>query len=347
MSGGWPAKTTYRCSRPPSATVIRSRYDFRGGDCLNTANHRLVTHAALARLPPQYPLLPAQLDAVVLGNILSDANLGSSGVHCDNCAFGEGALRVANCWSAISSEKDRFSQKALKAFGGLLHTTQDFYAHSNWVELHRDRSPVPLWDQHPASLPAGIFSGTIDFEEPKHCGPGTPDHNHLNKDTDSSKQGGKTVSGGPNSGRSYFELAFEAAVEASGAQVERFVAGVECYRVVTRTGPSLFSGTDADVFIVLRGEEKDTGRLRLDNPPGNDFERGRTDSFLVGTAAGIGDLKKVTIGFEAEAGVFPGWYLEEVVVESMGGQPPKRFKCGRWLARNKGDGKTVVELSAE
>jgi hypothetical protein len=281
----------------------------------------------------------------VLGNLLSDANIGSSGVHCDNCAFAEGAARVANCWRAISAEKDRFSARSLRAFGGLLHTTQDFYAHSNWVELHKARSPVLLWDQGISSLPAGILSGTILQEEPKHCAPGTPDHNLVNKDADFSPQGRKIVSEGPNKGKSFFELAFEAAVEASVLQVERFVEGVECYRVITKTGDSLFSGTDAQVFVVLHGGGHDTGRMALNNPFGNDFERGQTDTFLVGTTAPVGDVDKVTIGFEAEAGVFPGWYLEEVGIERMGGQAPRKFKCGRWLAKNEGDGRTVVELA--
>jgi len=320
---------------------------------LNTQNHELITRAALARLPPECPLFKGQQDAVVLGNILSDANLGSSGVHFDNCTFAEGAARIAACWRAIEAESDRFSARSLRAFGGLLHTTQDFYAHSNWVEVHKARSPILLWDQDPSSLPAGMLSGTVLHAEPKRCSPGTPDHILVNKDSSFSEQGRKVVSEGPNKGKSFFELAFEAAVEASVLQVERFVEGVECYRVVTKTGDSLFSGTDAHVFVVLHGGGNDTGRIFLDNPGVDDFERGRTDSFLVGTTAPIKDVEKLTIGFEAEAGVFPGWFLEEVTVECTGarvdgcagGPEPKRFKCARWLARNKGDGKTVVELS--
>lgn len=316
---------------------------------MNTSNHELITRAALARLPHSYPLFKGQQDAVVLGNILSDANMGSSGVHCDNCAFPEGAARVSNCWRLIGSENDRFSARSLRAFGGLLHTTQDFYSHSNWVELHRASSPIPQWDQDPSSLPAEILSGTVLHAEPKRCSPGTPDHILVNKDADWSEQGKKAVSGGPNNGKTFFELAFEAAVEASVLQLERFVDGVECYRILTRTGESLFSGTDAPVFVVLHGGGKDTGRMRLNNPLGNDFERGKTDSFLVGTAAAIGEVEKVTIGFEPSpgAGAFPGWYLEEVAVERMDGSGPKRFKCGRWLAKDEGDGKTVVELSPE
>jgi hypothetical protein len=310
-------------------------------------NHELVTRAALSRLPPEFPLFKRQTDLVVFGNLVSDANLGSSGVHFDNCAFPEGSGRVANCWRLIESEADRFSERALKAFGGLLHTTQDFYAHSNWIELHKS-SPIPIWDQAPSSLPAGMFSGTIIQEEPKRCSDGTPGHDELNKDTDGSEEGKKKVAGGPNDGKTYFELAFGAAVDASVLQLDRFLSGVVCYRVTTRTGQSLFSGTDAEVFVVLHGAGMETGKIRLNNLGANDFERGKTDTFLVAAAGEPGELEKITIGFDVgpEAGAFPGWYLAEVVVERLDGAGSWKFKCGRWLAKDEGDGKTVVELGA-
>ena len=37
---------------------------------------------------------------------------------------------------------------------------QDFYSHSNWVELHQHLAPIPVWDVNVASLPAGVLSGT-------------------------------------------------------------------------------------------------------------------------------------------------------------------------------------------
>lgn len=314
---------------------------------MNLLNHELITRAALSRLPPEFPLFKRQMDLIVFGNKVSDANLGSSGVHFDNCAFPEGTARIANCWRLIGSEHDRFSERALVAFGGLLHTTQDFYAHSNWIELHK-AAPVPVWDQEVPSLPAGIRTGTVIHAEPKRCAEGTPGHDGLNKDSDGSEQGKKAVSGGPNDGKTYFELAFGAAVAASVVQLERFLSGVICYQVTTRTGDCLFAGTDAKVFVVLHGGGTDTGRLRLNNLGTNDFERGKTDTFLVGTAVDIGGLEKITIGYEPgpEAGVFPGWYLEEVVVERSDGEGRWRFWCERWLAKGEGDGRTVVELRA-
>lgn len=284
----------------------------------------------------------------MFGNLLSDANIGSSSVHYDNCCFAEGSARIDRCFGAVMSERDRFSRRALQAFGGLLHTTQDFYSHSNWVEKHKEVSPVPVWDRDPASLPAGTFSGYVMHAEPKRCARGTPDHNDLNKDSGSSEEGRRTVPGGPNAGKTLFELAFPAAVEASVAQLWRLVAGVACYRIRTRTGQSLFSGTDAEVFIVLKGGGRNTGRLRLGNVGRNDFERGRIDEFVVGTAVDIGEVEKITIGYEAgpEAGAFPGWYLEDVVVERTGGAT-RKFVAGRWLARGEGDGRTVIELPAQ
>lgn len=316
------------------------------GELLDPSNHQLATRAALGRLPAKYPLLGWQLDLIVSANYLSDADLTSSSVHFDNCAFSEGSAHIARRWDIITSEKDRFSPRSLQAFGELLHTTQDFYSHSNWIELHADRSPIPVWDLEPGSLPAGIVSGTVHQSSPKRCAEGAPGHDALSKDEAKSTQGSRKVSGGPNDGRTYYELTFETAVAASVRQLERLLSGLVCYRVTTRTGDCPFAGTDADVFVVLRGGGKDTGPLRLWNTGKNDFERGRSDAFILGSTVDVGEAERLTVWYEAgpEAGVFPGWYLEEVVVEKIGDPGKRTFKCGRWLARDEGDRKTVVEL---
>lgn len=57
--------------------------------------------------------------------------------------------------------KDR--NAAHDAFGVLLHALQDFYSHSNWVELGmRDAAPLfPICDA--SSLPAGLYTGYFDL----------------------------------------------------------------------------------------------------------------------------------------------------------------------------------------
>ena len=111
-------------------------------------------------------------------------------------------------------------------FGTMIHTVQDFYAHSNWVELYVDQSPIPVWDLVLGSLPADIVSGTFFLDSPKECGPNAPTHTQLNKDSPDSEEGQKVVTSGPNQGSSLFELAFNAALRATEVQFGRLEAVV-------------------------------------------------------------------------------------------------------------------------
>ena len=66
------------------------------------------------------------------------------------------------------------------------------------------------------------------------------------------------------------------------------------YNVAFETGDLPFSGTDANVFIEIYGENGDTGKIefnRDDNKSSGRFERGRTDKFAVETA----DIGKVCV----------------------------------------------------
>jgi hypothetical protein len=106
-------------------------------------------------------------------------------------------------------------------FGTMIHTVQDFYAHSNWIELNEGQSPVPVWDLVVESLPPNIVSGTFFLDTPKMCGPDAPTHAQLNKDSPDSPEGAKIVQSGPNQGKTLFSLAFAAALQATKMQYER------------------------------------------------------------------------------------------------------------------------------
>ena len=163
-----------------------------------------------------------QLGFVVVANVAQDLLQTQSQVHFDNCDFPGGVAHIAAEWAAIDQLADKYSEVALGAFGALLHTTQDFYAHSNWIELHVNQAPIPVWDQQLATLPPGIVSGTWWIGFPKLCGPGAPTHDQLNKDSPNSKEGAKVVPSGPNQGKSLFDLAFATALAATKAQYARF-----------------------------------------------------------------------------------------------------------------------------
>jgi hypothetical protein len=146
----------------------------------------------------------------------------------------------------------------------------------------------------------------------------------------------------------YFEIARDAAVRASAEVIREFKVSGTSYRVTTVTGNRGSAGTDADVFIILHTLDGwNTGRVYLDNEDLDDFERGNSDTFIVGTTRRIDEVAKITIGFalEGNLGDKPGWFLESVTVERLDGAFRRVFPCSRWLAADEGDGRTIVEIS--
>lgn len=190
-------------------------------------------HAELTQEANNGQLSQQQLGYVVAANIAQDLLQTQSRVHFDNCDFPGGVEHLGAEWNVIDNLPDKYSDSALAAFGALLHTTQDFYAHSNWIELHEQQSPIPLWDQTLASLPSGIVSGTWWLGFPRLCGPNAPSHSELNKDSPTSTEGGRIVVSGPNQGKTLFVLAYATAIAATKLQYKR-LAGVSATLAVTQ-----------------------------------------------------------------------------------------------------------------
>ena len=165
-----------------------------------------------------------QLAFVVLANIAQDLHQMDGRRHFDNCCFAEGVAYIEEEWCNMEAEDDRYSESALGTFGRLLHTVQDFYAHSNWVELNLSQNQIPVWDMNLNSLPSGIVSGTWIIGFPKKCDGTAPTHEQLNKDDANSEEGKKVVSSGPNEGKTLFALARDAAIRAGSMQFEKLIA---------------------------------------------------------------------------------------------------------------------------
>lgn len=176
-------------------------------DITSTANHGFLNSENLSK--------------VIVANEAQDLIQNQSKLHFDNCCFKEGGEHIKEEWKNIEVETDHLSGNALTAFGRLLHTVQDFYSHSNWVEIHRSCDPIPVWDLDLENLPLGIVSGTWSLGSPKHCSENAPSHSQLNKDKPDSEEGSKTVSTGPNKGKTLFSLAREIAICATLEQFEQ------------------------------------------------------------------------------------------------------------------------------
>nr|XP_009664467.1 PREDICTED: lipoxygenase homology domain-containing protein 1 [Struthio camelus australis] len=118
------------------------------------------------------------------------------------------------------------------------------------------------------------------------------------------------------------------------------------YRVTVCTGTVSGSGTDANVFVCLIGDQGDTGERVLYNCVNtvNKFEKGNADEFFV-EAVTLKQVRRVRIGHDGKGGS-SGWYLDKVIVREEG-QPESEaleFPCYRWLDKNEDDGQIVREL---
>ncbi|XP_075875519.1 lipoxygenase homology domain-containing protein 1 [Nelusetta ayraudi] len=116
------------------------------------------------------------------------------------------------------------------------------------------------------------------------------------------------------------------------------------YTVKIKTGEKKSAGTDANVFIVLFGENDDTGIINLKACKyyRNKFEQGMVNEFTV-EAVDLGELEKLRIGHD-NLGGSSGWFLDWVEVDAPSQGLRLRFPCGRWLHRGKDDGAIVRDL---
>ncbi len=150
-----------------SANAFKT-YTFAGG-----AIHENITRAALvsggAKISGQ------SFSVINAGNYSQDA-LGSpeflnDSHHFDNCKIKETLVYVENCYAEIRHHLCRAGKNkqdqifVLRKFGQLLHPLQDFYSHSNYVELQlaqRNKlqaAQLPLvdWKAITPSVQTGFF----------------------------------------------------------------------------------------------------------------------------------------------------------------------------------------------
>ncbi|KAM4746369.1 lipoxygenase homology domain-containing protein 1 [Anableps anableps] len=125
------------------------------------------------------------------------------------------------------------------------------------------------------------------------------------------------------------------------------------YEIKIYTSDVFAAGTDADVFIVLYGQN---GVCTLqkhlcvnERERRLCFERGAEDMFIV-ELEDVGDvIEKIRIGHD-NRGTNPGWHLDRVEIRRQlrkgKGSETTIFPCERWLAKSEDDGETVRELVA-
>eukprot|EP00736_Rhodelphis_marinus_P000918 Rmarinus@m.27357 len=115
------------------------------------------------------------------------------------------------------------------------------------------------------------------------------------------------------------------------------------YQVHVITGDVSGAGTDANVFLIIFGENGDSGTRQLSKKGKNLFERGQTDDFVI-KAIDLGELSKVRVWHDN--GMFgSSWYLDEIrIFKTDNPDDVAVFPCGKWLSKKNGDGRIEREL---
>ncbi|XP_026153735.1 lipoxygenase homology domain-containing protein 1 [Mastacembelus armatus] len=117
------------------------------------------------------------------------------------------------------------------------------------------------------------------------------------------------------------------------------------YIIQVKTSDNSGAGTDANVWVIIFGENGDTGTLALKEcNKSNKFERKQVDTFRFSDILSLGELSKIRVWHD-NTGLAPGWHLEYIDVKDETMDKTFRFPCDRWLAKNYDDGQIMRELA--
>ncbi|XP_038056107.1 uncharacterized protein LOC119728107 [Patiria miniata] len=136
-------------------------------------------------------------------------------------------------------------------------------------------------------------------------------------------------------------------VEIPAVWPETPIPQVVKYEVQILTGGEDGADAQANVYLTLKGEHGDTGRRDMVRDPGDPtmFSKGHEDRFTI-EAVSLGKIDKCIVGHDGDK-PDSGWFLDKIVVSESGENPQETtFLCSRWLAVDKGDNTTEVELDA-
>jgi hypothetical protein len=131
--------------------------------------------------------------------------------------------------------------------------------------------------------------------------------------------------------------------------VEENDANQTTYTVEVKTGNVSHAGTDANVFIMIAGEEGDTGERPLRkclNHKIDKFRKNQLDTFEV-KAVNLGKLIRVKISHDNKGWPItsPDWFLESVKITDNESGDVTEFPCDSWLSKKLGLIKELVPLT--
>ncbi|XP_052772283.1 uncharacterized protein LOC128211482 [Mya arenaria] len=113
------------------------------------------------------------------------------------------------------------------------------------------------------------------------------------------------------------------------------------YKITVYTGDKPGAGTDGNVYIILFGENGDSGEKFLDSKE-NNFERKKQDQFVIETPC-LGRLDRIRIGHDY-GGISRSWFLDKVIIYDCDNSITYTFQCQQWLSMDEDDGQIFRDL---
>lgn len=122
--------------------------------------------------------------------------------------------------------------------------------------------------------------------------------------------------------------------------------GKEKYKITIKTGTEgkkLSSGTNANVYLIIHGENQDSDSIHLQNSHTHKdlFEHGHTDIFTQFLPI-LGEIKSVTLWHTGDKN--QGWYVEDLLIINETINETTYFPIQRWLDSDQYDKMTKIEL---
>lgn len=107
------------------------------------------------------------------------------------------------------------------------------------------------------------------------------------------------------------------------------------YLVRVKTGDKKFAGTDANVRIIIHGNDgRKTEETLLDNFFKNDFEIGSVDTFIIESDVNIPTVERIEIWRDA-AGILSAWFVDWIEIKNEKTMQTFIFPVFRWIKEDR------------
>ncbi|XP_058879383.1 lipoxygenase homology domain-containing protein 1-like [Acipenser ruthenus] len=114
------------------------------------------------------------------------------------------------------------------------------------------------------------------------------------------------------------------------------------WKVSVLTSALPLAGTSSQVYIILYGDQGNSGSVYLYGNDKDLFQSGHEDIFEI-KAGNIGELYKIRIGHN-NSGESPGWHCDEVRLQNLFTEEMFFLPVNYWLSRDENDGEICREV---